>query len=150
MTGKEKTRLRNLACKYAEYAHGKPMAQRREKWRVHNRLQEKTFPFHIEDNGSFFADLTPPLESEDGNCRALEGHLLRAVVAYERIDDDRIIPDRFVIDWCTPVTAVCDELQVTRADNGHGSQLGYMTNKPIKDIHADFGKLKKPTISLDR
>ena len=38
MTTKDKARLRDLACKYAEYAKGKPMAQRREKWRVHNGL----------------------------------------------------------------------------------------------------------------
>ena len=150
VTKKDKDRLRNLACQYTEYARGEPMVQRREKWRVHNRLQEKTFPFHIEDNGSYFGDLTPPLQCEDDECRALEGRLLHAVVAYEMIDDDRIIPDRFVIDWCTPLTGNCDELQFTRADNGHGSSLGYMTNHPIKDIDADWGKLKKRTISLDR
>ena len=121
------------------------MAERREKWRVHNRLQTPTCPFHIEDNGSYFRDLTPPLECEDGECRALEGRLLHALVAYETIDDDRIIPDRFVVDWCTPMTANCDELQITRADNGRGSSLGYMTNTPIKDIDADMGKLKKRT-----
>lgn len=149
MTTREKARLRDLACKYAEYAHGEPMAQRREKWRVHNGLQEKTFPFHIEDNGSYFRDLTPPLECENNECRALEAGLLHALVAYEMIDDDRIIPDRFVVDWCTPATSNCDELEITRADNGRGSSLGYKTNRPIKDIDADFGKLKKRTICLD-
>ncbi len=150
MTSKDKERLRGLACRYAEAACGEAMAQRREKWRVHNRLQEKTFPFHIEDNGSYLRDLTPPLECEAGDCRGLEGRLLNALVAYETIDDDRIIPDRFVVDWHTPLTTVCDELQITRADNGHGSSLGYETNEPIKDIDADFGKLKKRVITLDR
>ena len=150
MTNKDKNRLRNLAGKYANYARGEPMTQRREKWRVHNRLQEKTFPFNIEDNGSYLSDLTPPLECEDDECRALEGRLLYSLVSYEKIDDDRIIPDRFVVDWCTPITGNCDELQITRADNGHGSSLGYQTNQPIKDIDADWGKLKKRTISLDR
>jgi hypothetical protein len=149
MTKRDRARLRNLACKYAEYARGEPMAQRREKWRAHNRLQEKTFPFHIEDNGSYFKDLTPSLECEHDECRALEGRLLHALVAYEMIDDDRIIPDRFVVDWVTPLTGNCDELQITRADNGRGSSLGYKTNKPIQDIDADWGKLKKRTISLD-
>jgi hypothetical protein len=145
MTTNDKTRLRNLACRYAEYATGEPMAQRREKWRVHNRLQERTCPFHIEDNGSYLRDLTPPLECEDAECRGLEARLLYALVSYEKIDDDRIIPDRFVVDWCTPLTATCDELAIRRA-----SEKGYETNKPIKDIGADFGKLKKRTITLDR
>ena len=150
MTNKDRGRLRNLACKYADFARGKPMTQRREKWRVHNRLQEKTFPFHIEDNGSFLSDLTPPLECDDNECRVLEGRLLYALVSYAQIDDDRIIPDRFVVDWHAPLTGNCDELQITRADNGHGSSLGYQTNQPIKDINADWSKLKKRTIFLDR
>ena len=150
MTNKDKNRLRNLACQYAECAHSRTMAQRREKWRRHNRLEQKTVPFHIEDNGSFFKDLTPPPECQDEVSRALECHLLHALTAYEMIDDDRIIPDRFVVDWCTPCTEICEELQITRADNGHGNNLGYMTNHPVQDIDADWGKLKKRTIALDR
>ncbi|MFC1525656.1 hypothetical protein ACFL6X_02475 [Candidatus Latescibacterota bacterium] len=150
MSNKDMERLRNLAGTYAEYACGEPMAQRREKWRLHNRRQERTVPFHIEDNGTYFRDLTPPLECEADECRGLEGRLLHAIVAYETIDDDRIIPDRFVVDWCTPMTATCDELQITRADNGRGSTLGYATNRPIADIDADMGKIKKRAISLDR
>jgi hypothetical protein len=65
MIEKDTKRLRNLAGKYVEYAMGAPMAQRREKWRLHNRRQEKTFTFHIEDNGAYFRDLMPPLECED-------------------------------------------------------------------------------------
>ncbi len=150
MTDKDKKRLRNLAGRYAEYAMGAPMTQRREKWRLHNRRQEKTFPFHIEDNGSYFRDLTPRPECEDAGCRALEAQLLYILTAYEKIDDDRIIPARFVVDWCTPSTGVCDELRITHADNGSGDTKGYTTNHPIGDIDADFGKLKKTIIRLDR
>ena len=127
MQSNDRIRLRNLAGRYAEYACGKPMAQRREKWRRHNRLRERTFPFHIEDNGTYLKDLTPPLECEQDACRALEARLLHALVSYETIDDDRVIPARFLVDWHTPVTGICDELRFTRADNGHGSSLGYMT-----------------------
>jgi len=150
MTTHDKTRLRDLACRYAEYAHGEPMAQRREKWRVHNRLQENTFPFHIEDNGSYHADLMPALECESDECRGMEWPLLQALVSYEKINDDRIIPDRFLVDWSTPCSGHCDDLRITRAADGHGGALGYQTNKPVKDIDADFGKLKKRTITLDR
>jgi hypothetical protein len=150
MTEKETAHLRNLAATYAEYAHGKPMAERREKWRLHNRLEQRTVPFHIEDNGSYHRDLMPDLECESGPERALEAQLLRAIVSYETIDDDRIIPDRFVVDWSTPMSGYCDALRITRADDGHGGTFGYETNTPIKDIDADFGKLKKRTITLDR
>jgi hypothetical protein len=149
MTAKDKQRLRELAGKYAEYACGETMNERREKWRLHNRLQEKTFPFHIEDNGSYFSDLTPPLECEDDRCRDLEGRLLHALTAYEMINDDRIIPNRFIVDWRTSMTSICDELSIRHADNGQGSSLGYETNRPISDIDRDMGKLKKREISLD-
>lgn len=150
MTTRDRNRLRTLACKYAEYACGETMRQRREKWRLHNRLEQRTFPFHIEDNGAFFQDLTPPLGCEDEECRALEGQLLHALVGYEMIDDDRIIPDRFVVDWSTRCTAICDELQVVHADDGRGGSFGYKTSEPIKDIDTDWGKLNRRTMLLDR
>jgi len=140
MTQKDRDRLRELAASYAEYANGEVMAQRREKWRPHNDLREKTFPFHIEDNGTYHADLMPPLVCEDDACRALEGRLLKSIVSYEMIDDDRIIPNRFVVDWCTPVTGQCNDLELRRADDGHGKSFGYKTNKPIKNLDTDIGK----------
>ena len=120
MTTKDKTRLRDLAGTYAEYACGEPMAQRREKWRLHNRLEERTVPFHIEDNGSYFRDLTPPLECEGAECRGLEARLLHALVAYEKIDDELLMPhfarlaDKFKLlkfGCCEPVHRLMPQLQ---------------------------------------
>ena len=150
LNDKCRSHLRQLAVKYAEYARGEVMAQRREKWRLHNGLRERTFPFHIEDNGSYFRDLTPALICEDPVQRQLEARLLNAIIGYERINDDRIIPDRFVVDWVTEITSYCDELQFIHADDGHGGALGFESNKPIKDIDGDFAKLKKRTLTLNR
>lgn len=142
--------LRSLAQKYVEYALSDTMAQRREKWRRHNRLQERTFPFHIEDNGTYLRDLTPPLRSEDELDRQLEAELLRAIVSHERIDDDRIIPATFVVDWVTDVSPYCDELEFKHVEDGFGGTFGYESNKPIKDIDADFGKLKNRVPTMNR
>lgn len=143
-------RLRNLAGKYAEYAHNDTMRERRAKWLVHNGLREKTFPFHIEDNGSYFRDLWPAMKCTDPECRRLEEILVGAILAYERVDDDRIIPDRFVVEWSTEVSNRCDELQFKHAEDGKGGALGFETNKPIKNIDADFHKLKRRTAKVDR
>jgi len=148
MSEHDLSHLRNLAATYAEHAHGLPMQERREKWRLHNRLERRTFPFHIEDNGSFFRDLTPAPRCTSEEARWLEGRLVWGITAYEKIDDDRIIPDRFVVDWVTEVSSYCEELAITRAEDGHGGHLGYETNKPVKDIDADFGKLRKRTVTL--
>jgi hypothetical protein len=149
MTTKEKARLRTLAGKYAEYALGNVMSQRREKWRLHNRMEEKTYPFHIEDNGTYFRDLLPPLQCDDPECRNLESRLLRSLLAYETINDDRIVPNRFVVNWATEISNYCDELELTHATDRTGLSFGYKTNRPIQDIDADFGKIKNRTISVD-
>ncbi len=145
-----RSHLRRLAGTYAEHALGNVMARRREKWRRHNRLLERTFPFHIEDNGTYFRDLSPALQCEDPVCRELEARLLHALVAYERVNDDRIIPDRFVVDWATEIGSYCDELRFTHADDGQGGTFGYESNKPIQDIDADFGKLRRRTLTVNR
>jgi len=150
MNDKDASRLRDLAGRYADVANGNVMAARREKWRLHNGLREKTCPFHIEDNGTYFRDLTPKTECEDPMCRNLEGRLLRALAMYDKIDDDRIIPDRFVIDWRVGVDRFCHELKLTHADDGRGGNLGYKSNEPIKDIDTDLHKLKKRTPTLNR
>ena len=150
MNQEQRSHLRRLAGTYAEYAHGAVMARRREKWRLHNRLQERTFPFHIEDNGTYHRDLTPALICEDPLQRQLEARLLQAIVNYERIHDDRIIPDRFVVDWETELSSYCADLKFRHADDGQGGTFGFESNKPIKDIDADFGKLKKRTLALNR
>lgn len=141
--------VRDLAGRYAEYATGPDMEARREKWLLHNTRQEKTYPFHIEDNGRFTADLLSPLVCEDEEHRRLEARLRRSILYYETINDDRIIPDRFVVDPVTPMTSYCDELEFTHATDADGGTFGYETNHPITEIDADFHKLSKRTISLD-
>lgn len=150
MNAQAQSHLRSLAGKYSAYALGDVMTHRREKWRLHNRMQERTFPFHLEDNGTYLRDLVPTLKCEDQECRHLEAQLLRALVAYERIDDDRIIPDTFVVDWATEISNYCDELQLTHSNDGYGGRWGFETNRPVKDIDGDFGKLKKRTLTLNR
>ena len=147
MTQACRSHLRDLAGKYAEIALSDVMTHRREKWRLHNGLQARTFPFHIEDNGEYLHDLCPPLKCEDPICRSLEARIVHALVSYETIDDDRIIPDRFVVDYATDVSSLCEDLQIIRAETGG---YGYRTNKPIQDIDADFHKLSHRTITLDR
>jgi hypothetical protein len=150
MNKESRSHLRCLAGRYAEYALGDVMKQRREKWRLHNGLRQRTFPFHIEDNGTYFRDMIPALKCEDPVEQQLESRLLFALVSYERVNDDRIIPDRFVVDWVTDITHYCDELRFTHADDGQGGTFGYESNKPIKDIDDDFNKLKKRTLTLNK
>ncbi|MDP6598654.1 MAG: hypothetical protein QGI86_22695, partial [Candidatus Poribacteria bacterium] len=83
-------------------------------------------------------------------CRHLEAQLLRAIVSYEKINDDRIIPETFVVNWVTEISHYCEELQFTHSNDGYGGTFGFETNKPVKDIDDDLGKLKKRTLALNK
>jgi len=80
----------------------------------------------------------------------LEAQLLRAIVSYEKINDARIIPETFVVNWVTEISHYCEELQFTHSNDGYGGTFGFETNKPVKDIDDDLGKLKKRTLALNK
>ena len=126
------------------------MDARREKWLLSNRLLERTVPFQIEDNGSFFADLTPPLECEGDFERGCEGQLLHALTNYKLIDDDRIFPSAFEVHWGVGRTSICPDLQIHHVPDATGRLLGYETNTPLADLGNSLHKLRPTEFSVDR
>jgi hypothetical protein len=146
----DRDRLRRLASQYAEITTGAAMQARRELWRRTNRLLERTVPFQIEDNGSFFADLTPPLECVGVLERELERQLLQVVTCFQLIDDDRIAPPYACVDWRISRPGICPDLVIKRTPDATGRSLGYETNKPLANLEADFHKLKRGPFSVDR
>jgi len=133
-----------------EIAVGDDMAVRREMWRLTNRLEERTVPFQIEDNGTFFKDLTPDLQCEGDVERSFERTMQRAVANYELVDDDRVFAPHFSVGWVVSRQDICPELTRTRADNGAGRQLGYTTNKPLADLPESLDKLQRGAYTVDR
>ncbi len=149
-TTNDRNRLRRLAGEYAEIFGSDEMHRQREVWRLSNRLEERTVPFQIEDNGSFFADLTPPCECEGEMERGFEAQLLRAITNYRLIDDDRIFPNFFQVQWHAGKSVICPELQYKRVPDSTGRDLGYETNTPLADLANSLHKLKPYTFSVDR
>lgn len=149
-TPRDRDRVRALAGEYAEIVNGEEMDARRERWRRSNRLLERTVPFQIEDNGSFFADLTPPAQCEGEFERSCEAHLLRAITNYRLIDDDRVFPRYFPVNWAISRSAVCLELRVRHVPDHTGRELGYETNKPLADLANSLHKLRPTDFSVDR
>lgn len=146
----DRNRLRQLAAEYAEIVHSDAMQARREKWRLSNRLEQRTVPFQIEDNGTFFADLTPPLQCEGDLERGMEGYFLHAITNHRLIDDDRIFPREFLVVWHVGRTAICPEIQIKRAADATGRELGYETNVPLEDLAHSLHKLRPTEFSVDR
>lgn len=150
MTPNDRNRLRQLAAEYAEITGSEEMAARRERWRLSNRLLERTVPFQIEDNGTFYADLMPPLECEGEMERGFEGQLLRALTNYRLIPDDRIFRHSFEVHWSAWRTAACPELELRRAADATGRELGYETNTPLADLAHSLHKLRPADFAVDR
>jgi hypothetical protein len=149
-TPTDRNRVRALAAEYAEIVNSDDMNRRREKWRLSNRLLQRTVPFHIEDNGSFFADLTPQPQCAGEFERGCEAHFLRCLTNYRLIPDDRVFPASFWVHWHIGRTSVCPELQYHRVPDSTGRELGYETNTPLADLEPGLKKLRPTEFRVDR
>ncbi|MBM4047434.1 MAG: hypothetical protein FJ279_20200 [Planctomycetes bacterium] len=149
-TPRDRERLRRVAAQYAEIVNGDVMNARREVWRRSNRLEERTVPFQIEDNGTFFADLTPAAQCEGQFERGLEQGMLHAITNYEHIDDDRVFPPYCAINWAISKPSLCPDLKITRAPDATGRELGYKTNTPLADLAHSFHKLRRGPFTVNR
>ena len=149
-TPKDRERLRAVAAEYAEIVNSNVMNARREIWRRSNRLEERTVPFVIEDNGTFFRDLTPAPECEGGLERGIEQQMLRAITNYRCIDDDRVFPSFCAIHWAIGRPNVCPEMALTHAPDATGRELGYESNTPLADLANSFHKLQRGPFKVDR
>jgi hypothetical protein len=146
----DRERLRRLAAEYAEIATGSTMQARREVWRLSNRLEARTVPFQIEDNGSFFADLCPKPECEGATEQHFERQMLQAIANYRLIDDDRVCQPYFAVHWWIQRPDVCPELRINRVPDATGRPLGFDTNTPLADLANSFHKLRRAPFSVDR
>jgi NAD-dependent dihydropyrimidine dehydrogenase PreA subunit len=149
-SSQDRDRLRRLVGEYATLVNSETMDARREIWRRSNRLEERTIPFQIEDNGTFFADLTPPLECAGAEERGCEAVLLRALTNFRLIDDDRVFPRCYLVPWVVRRTSLCPELQIKRVPDATGRELGYETNTPLADLAHSLHKLEPTEFSVDR
>lgn len=149
-TPKDRERLRKVAAEYAEIVNSDVMKTRREVWRRSNRLEKRTVPFQIEDNGSFFHDLMPPPQCEGEFERMLELDLLMAITNHRLINDDRVSPSYCAVDWVITRPSICPALQITHVPDATGRMFGYETNTPMADLGNSFHKLQRGPFSVDR
>jgi len=149
-TPTDRDRLREVAAEYAEITNSATMDARRETWRRSNRLEERTIPFQIEDNGTFLADLTPQPQCEGALEREFEQQMLRAITNHRLIDDDRVFPPHYAVHWVVSRSALCPELEVTHAPDATGRELGYRTNTPLDDLGHSLHKLRRGEFRVDR
>jgi hypothetical protein len=90
--------LRTLARRYAEIAHLPVMAERRELWRRHHRLERPRPMVLVFPEGSW-TELLPESELAcvDPAARCLEWPLRHRIYWHERVPDDYVFEPRWVV-----------------------------------------------------
>ena len=146
----DRERLRGLAAEYHRVTTSDDMEARRARWRLSNRLLERTVPFVIEDNGTFFKDLTPAPQCEGELEREFEAYMLHVLCNHREIPDDRVYTPYLPVGWRIDRPTMCPGLEITRAPDASGRELGFETNTPLADLDAGLKTLVRRPFSVDR
>lgn len=148
----ERVYLRALAAKQAEYAALPVMDQRRRMWYDLNDGRSGARPPVVIETWTFDRDFMPPeifrCHSQAGT--AIEWKLLRQIRNHEIINDDKVIPGTFDIDWFTDIDELGVKVTHESVQDSQGFRTGYQFNHPIKDLKRDFHLLKPAVCRVDR
>jgi len=146
ISAREKALLRNLARRVAEAASLPIMAERRDLWRRHNRLERVRPMILVFPEGSW-RELLPQeaLACESRAARAIEGELRRRLYYHEHFLDDTVIS----AEW--PVSKVIRStgwgLEPQRIPSP--TERGAWAFDPVIHGPEDLKKLRFPDISYD-
>ncbi len=152
VTAEERSYLRELANRQAEYAALPVMAERKRMWYDLNDGRAGARPPVVVETWTFDRDFMPEsvLRCTSETARRIERQLLRPIREHELIDDDKVVPDTFDIGWFVEV----DELGVTipteSVKDQQGIETGYRFLHPIRNLKEDLGLLRPPVCRVDR
>jgi len=148
----ERTYLRELARKQAEYAALPVMEQRKRMWYDLNDGRPGARPPVIVETGTFDRDFMRAnvFRCASQPARGIEAQLLRNVRNHELINDDKVIPDTFNIGWFVDVDELGVRIAREAVKDAQGIETGYRFLHPIKDLERDFGILKPAVCRVDR
>jgi hypothetical protein len=148
----ERTILRNLAARQAEYAALPIMAQRKQMWFDLNDSRPGARPPVVVETWTFDRDFFP---SDVFHCtskvgRAIEQQLLRNIRNYEYIDDDKVMPDTFDMGWFVDIDDLGVKIKTETIQDAQGIETGYRYLHPIVDLERDLDKLRPAVCHVDR
>ncbi len=144
--GQDRKVLRDLAKEVADLAATPAMAARRDLWRRHNAMAERTPVVYIDPQGAW-GELVPPaaLICEDETARGIEEKLRRRIHLAGHFASDNVVDSEWIVPkvirnsgWgLTPVRA--------RSNDPRGA-FGF---QPLLGSPADLAKLKYPIVAFD-
>ena len=148
----ERKHLRELAKKQAQYAALPVMARRKRMWFDLNDGRPGARPPFLLISGFFDRDFMPEsvfrCKSETG--RHIERRLLRNILDHEILNDDKVVPDAFDIDWFTEIDAMGVRIEQENIPDSQGVNTGFRLKNPIKNLKEDFHILKPAVCRVDK
>jgi len=143
---KDRNLLRNLANQVAETASLPIMAERKEMWKRHNRLERVRPMILVFPEGSW-RELFPnsELKCEDGRVRGIEWNLRSRLYYHEHLHDDTVIEKEWVVGKAVSNTGwglQTRHIPSTAATGAWGFD-------PVINEPEDLKKLKFPEITYD-
>jgi hypothetical protein len=149
---KDKTLLRDLAARQAEYAALPVMAERRDQWLALNDGGDNVRPPIVIETWTFARDFMPEslLRCESQLGRNLEQQLLYPIRNHELLDDDKVCPDTFDIGWFASVDDLGVAIPTEAIKDAEGVNCGYRFLHPIHDLARDLDLIKPTVCSVDR
>lgn len=149
----ERTHLRELARRQAEYAALPVMAQRRAMWYdLNDGPSGAARPLFLVETGTFDRDFMPEdvYRCAPGAGRSIERQLLRHIRNHELINDDKVIPATFDFGWFVEIDEFGIRIPRRTIADADGVPTGYEWDHPIKDLRRDLALLKPATCRVDR
>lgn len=138
-----------MAKRYLEYANFPIMEERKKIWYKHNSLQGDR-PVIVMEMETFKDELFPSLKCQSGAAREIEQNLLKGIVNYELINDDKVISPFYTVFWEITMQQFGLEIGREYGKTSDGKLPGYKDYNPISDIKKDFSKLKPSTFEVDK
>ena len=143
----ERKLLRELAKKQAEYAHLEEMEKRRALWYRQNRC-ENTTPVIVMEDLTFEKEILPPSRCSTPFARELELTMNRILTSYEKIGDDKVVPDYYPLDLKIDYTPFNGAIRIVHSEQEPGS-VGYQYEHLIETLEDDFSKLRHSRYAFD-
>jgi hypothetical protein len=144
----ERFYLRDLAKKQLEIATLPIMQERRKQWLAHNSLKGDRPMISMEYRA--FSELMPEPVCSSDEAVTIEMQLLRNILNHKLVDDDKVIPAKFVVPWQIRHELFGLDIECHVAQDSLGRGIGHVFDHPIHDLKEDFHKLGRSRIKLDR
>ncbi len=148
----ERTYLRDLAKKQADYAALPVMAERKKMWYALNDGSPTARPPVVIETWTFDRDFMPEgvFQCTSQAGKAIERQLLNNIRNYELINDDKVMPDTFNFGWFVDIDEFGVSIPTETRKDSQGVETAYRFLHPIKDLKRDLALLKPAKCRVDR